>query len=294
MSNQTTYDSEGPLIVIVGQTASGKTALALDLAERLSGEIICADSRTIYRGMDIGTAKPTADEQERIPHHCINLVDPDETFSVAQFKEHAAGAISSIHRRGKLPIMVGGTGLYIDAVLFDYQFGEKADLALRTELSAKTIDELQMMIGALGYSMPENRQNKRYLIRAIEREGDPGSRKELRPNTLVIGLTVDPEVLKKRIDQRVDDMITAGFIDEYRQLLTRYPKSSPGFLAPGYKAFAEYLEDGVSIDEAKAIFVKNDWQLAKRQRTWFKRNDSVQWVDDRSRAVDIVTTFLNN
>lgn len=294
MSSKNIDTEIGPLIVVVGQTASGKTALALELAEKFGGEIICADSRTIYKGMDIGTAKPTADEQARVPHHCIDLVEPDESFSAAQFKERAVAAIHDIHQRGKIPIMVGGTGLYIDAVLFDYQFGEKADHALRAELSTKNIEELQTMIDTLGYAMPENRHNKRYLIRAIERRGEPGSRKELRPNTLILGLSVDAETLNARIAQRVSTMITAGLVDEYKQLLSRYPGNSPGFLAPGYKAFAKYLDGEVSIEEAEAIFIRNDSQLAKRQRTWFKRNDSVQWLDDRSSAVDIVTTFLNN
>jgi len=283
-----------PLVVILGQTASGKTALAFELARKFDGEIICADSRTIYKGMDVGTAKPTAAEQKGIPHHCIDLVSPDESFSVAQFKTCALDAIKDISERGKLPIMVGGTGLYIDAVLFDYEFGDEPDLALRSDLSKKTIDELQKIIEAARYEMPENRRNKRYLIRTIERQGKTGGRKELRENTLVIGLMIDPETLKKRITQRVDGMLAAGFVDEYRRLREQHPLGGPGFLAPGYKAFSGYMDGAISIDEAKASFIKNDWQLAKRQRTWFKRNHSVQWVSDHSKAVDIVTTFLNN
>jgi tRNA dimethylallyltransferase len=281
------------LVVIVGQTASGKTALALELAEKCNGEIICADSKTIYKGMDIGTAKPTPEERARVPHHCLDLIDPDETFSAAEFKRCALDAIQDISRRGKLPIMVGGTGLYIDAVLFNYQFGRAADMNLRAELSGKTVRELQEIIRVSGYAMPENAQNKRYLIRAIERHGEPGGRSPLRPSTLVIGLSVDPEVLKERIAKRVDAMLAAGFIEEYEKLQKRFPESSPGFLAPGYKAFRDYLDGQASIDEAKTAFIQNDWQLARRQRTWFKRNDSVQWITDRSEAVDIVTTFLN-
>lgn len=294
MNHLTTDNNAYPLIVIVGQTASGKTALAMELAEKFDGEIICADSRTIYRGMDIGTAKPTMEEQGRVPHHGINLINPDETFSAAQFKEYALKVIQEIHRRGKLPILVGGTGLYIDAVLFDFQFVDNADPQLREELSAKTISELQSVIKEQGYPMPENAQNKRYLIRTIERRGVSGESKGIRPNTLAIGIAVEPEVLKERIRRRVDAMLGAGFVEEYRQLLSHYPKTAPGFLAPGYKAFAKYLDGTLSIDDAKAKFVTNDWQLARRQRTWFKRNSSVQWMSDRSNAVDIVTTFLNN
>lgn len=293
MNHPAVDNNADPLIVIVGQTASGKTAVAMELAEKFDGEIVCADSRTIYKGMDIGTAKPTAEEQNRVPHHGIDLIYPDETFSAAQFKEYALNVIQDIHRRGKLPILVGGTGLYIDAVLFDFQFGEPADLRLREKLSAKTISELQSIINKHGYPMPENTQNKRYLIRTIERRGVSGENKGMRPNTLVVGLAAKPELLKERIVQRVNTMLGAGFIDEYRQLLSRYPNTAPGFLAPGYKAFAGYLDGTLTIDEAKDEFARNDWQLARRQRTWFKRNDSVQWVNDRSIAVAIVTTFLN-
>lgn len=294
MTRVQTGITTAPLVAIVGQTASGKTALALELAERFGGEIICADSRTVYRGMDIGTAKPTTSERAKIAHHCIDLVNPDETFSVAQFKTAAQAAMDDIHKRGKLPIMVGGTGLYIDAVLFDYEFGNEPDYGLRAELSEMTIDELQKIIEDHGYTMPENNRNKRYLIRTIERHGERGNHKALRPNTLVIGLTVDTDTLKKRIAQRVDNMLSNGFVDEYKRLRKKYAPGSPGLLAPGYKAFANYIEGDDNIDEAKAVFVKNDYHLAKRQRTWFKRNPSVQWVDDQSKAVDIVTTFLNN
>jgi len=294
MNRQAVDKNAGPLIVIVGQTASGKTALALEIAEKFDGEIICADSRTIYKGMDIGTAKPNKEEQARVPHHGINLINPDETFSAAQFKEYAFKTIRDIHQRGKLPILVGGTGLYIDAVLFDFQFGERADQKLREELSTKTVPELHSIIHELGYAMPENDQNKRYLIRTIERRGDVGGSKDIRPNTLVLGLVADMETLERRISRRVDTMLEQGFIDEYKKLLLRYQKNAPGFLAPGYKAFAEYLDGTVSLDEAKAAFIRNDRQLARRQRTWFKRNNSVQWLSDRSNAVEIVTTFLNN
>lgn len=287
-------DSNAPLVVIVGQTASGKTALALEIAEKFGGEIICADSRTIYKGMDIGTAKPTSEERARVPHHCLDLINPDETFSAAEFKKCAVRAIGDIASRGKLPIMVGGTGLYIDSVIFDYQFGAAADIEQRNELSRKTIDELQTLIREYGYEMPENSRNKRYLIRAIERRGTVGKRSPLRPNTIVVGLSVSPETIKQRIVARVDTMVAEGFVDEYRLLRMVFPEDAPGFSAPGYKALAGYLDDSSSLVEAKAAFVRNDLHLAKRQRTWFKRNDCIQWVNDRSKAVDIVTTFLNN
>lgn len=282
-----------PLVVIVGQTASGKTALGIDLAERFGGEIICADSRTIYKGMDIGTAKPTVKERTKIPHHCLDIIEPNQTFSAAEFKRLALAAIKDITVRGKLPIIVGGTGLYIDAVLFDFKFGSSADVVMRNELSTKTVPELQAIINSHGYNMPENSKNKRYLIRTIERKGVEGNRSPLRPNTLVLGLKVDPATLKQRIATRVDTMVEAGFVQEYRALRRKFPKDAPAFLAPGYKAFDDYINGSVSLAEAKAAFMQNDVRLAKRQWTWFKRNECVQWLDDRSNAVDIVTTFLN-
>ena len=282
-----------PLIVILGETASGKSALALELAKRFGGEIICADSRTIYRGMNIGTAKPSDEEREHVPHHLLDVIDPDQTFSAADFKTQALAAIESISSQGRLPILVGGTGLYIDAVLFDFGFGASADLKLREKLETKTVDELQAIVIEKGYQMPENDKNKRYLIRTIERRGVVGTKNQGRPNTLVLGLTVEPEELKQRIKNRVDAMLHAGFIDEYRALYERYGEGAPGFRAPGYKAFLPYMQGRASVEQAKAEFARNDWRLAKRQRTWFKRNKTIQWLTDRSNAVDIVTSFLN-
>ena len=282
------------LIVIVGTTASGKTALALELAEKFGGEVICADSRTIYRGMDIGTAKPTLEERERIAHHLIDVIDPNERFSAAQFKEQAIAAIADIHSRGKLPILVGGTGLYIDAVIFDFQFVETKDESLRQALDQLSVEELQREITRLGYVMPENSKNKRYLVRMIERHGETGSKRELRPNTAVIGIAADREVIRQRIENRVDAMFAEGFVDEAKSLVRAVGETAPAFLAPGYKAIMPYLRGEISIEQAKAGFVKNDYCLAKRQETWFKRNKSIQWVSDRSKAVDLVTTFLNN
>ena len=282
------------LIVIVGTTASGKTALALELAEKFGGEVICADSRTVYRGMDIGTAKPTLEEQERVAHHLIDVVDPNERFSAAQFKEQAIAAIADIHSRGKLPILVGGTGLYIDAVIFDFQFVEIKDESLRQTLEQLSVEELQREITRLGYVMPENSKNKRYLVRTIERHGETGSKRELRPNTVAIGIAASREVIRQRIENRVEAMFAEGFVDEAKSLVRAFGETAPAFLAPGYKAVIPYLRGEISIEQAKADFVKNDYHLAKRQETWFKRNKSIQWVNDRSEGVDLVTTFLNN
>lgn len=285
--------SSVPLIVILGPTASGKTAAAIELAERVGGEIICADSRTVYRGMDIGTAKPTADEQRRVPHHLIDIVDPDEPFSAADFKRLAGQTIIDISARGKVPIMVGGTGLYIDSVLFDFEFAGAADPTLRKKLEAMTLDQLQTEVLVRDVPIPRNENNPRHLMRAIERGGMEPVRKPLRGHTLVLGLRVPLEVIETRIAARVDAMVRAGFVDEARNLFAKYPVHTEALRAPGYKAFHDYIDGRISLEAAKILFVKNDRALAKRQMTWFRRNDSIQWIDDPRDTVDIATTFLN-
>lgn len=282
-----------PLVVVVGETASGKTALAIELAKRFDGEIICADSRTVYKELNIGTAKPSIIEQQGIRHHLLDVVTPDEAFSAADFQRLANEAIADIWGRGKLPFLVGGTGLYIDSVLFNYSFADKADPELRERLQKKSIEELQAEITTQGITMPTNSRNARHLIRAIETGGTPLGEQGLRSNTLVIGLRIDREELRAKLQRRVDAMVEDGFVDEVRHVAGQYGWDAPGLLAPGYKAFRQYLEGGLSLEEAKQLFVRNDWQLAKRQRTWFKRNKSIHWVRNPKEAVELVTTFLN-
>lgn len=282
-----------PLIAVIGETASGKTALAIGLAERFGGEIICADSRTVYRDLDIGTAKPTIEERQRVPHHLLDVVGPDEAFSVADFKRLAQEAIDDISRRGKVPFLVGGTGLYIDAVLFDYSFSNPPDPKERQRLQALSLDELQVEIEARGIPMPENNRNSRHLVRALETGGTSQEHKALRENTLILGLHIDREILRQKVTRRVDAMIDAGFIQEVQNAASKYGWDAPGLRAPGYKAFREYIEGTITLDQAKAQFVRNDMQLAKRQRTWFKRNKSIHWITQQAQAVDLATTLLN-
>lgn len=283
----------GPLVVVLGETASGKTALALELARRFGGEIICADSRTVYKGMDIGTAKPSLQEQTDIKHHLLDIVLPDQSFSAAQFKQRALHAIRDITNRGKVPIMVGGTGLYIDAVIFDFQFRQSADPVIRQELTQLSVVELQERLSHDGIPLPNNPQNPRHLVRAIESGGAVGSKSPLRPHTLVLGLRVDRSALMGRIQDRVEEMVRAGFIEELKRLSNTYGWDAPGLQAPGYRAFRGYVDGTISLEQAKALFVQNDLRLAKRQRTWFRRNNSIHWVTDTKEAVETVTTFLS-
>lgn len=282
-----------PLIALVGETASGKTGLAIELARRFDGEIICADSRTVYRGMDIGTAKPTIAEQDGIPHHLLNVVNPDDSFSAADFQRLAKEAIQDIASRGHVPFLVGGTGLYVDAILYDFEFRPAPDPKERERLQSMTIQELQTEIIERGLAMPENIQNSRHLSRVIEVGNSQPVQNAVRENTLVLGLNIEREALKAKLVKRVDAMCEAGFVDEVRSLFAKYTSDTSALQAPGYKAFKTYLDGDSSLEEAKAMFVRNDYQLAKRQRTWFKRNKSIHWVTEQAEAVDLVTTFLN-
>jgi tRNA dimethylallyltransferase len=273
-----------PLLIIVGETASGKSALGLAAAQQLGGEIICADARTIYKGMDIGTAKSNVDEQKAVPHHLIDAVKPSEHFSAAEFKTRAEASIENIAERGKLPIMVGGTGLYVDAVAYDFSFRPPADPAERARLNELSVEELQAEIIDKGLPMPENKLNKRHLSRVIEANGTLSEHGPLRKNTLLVGLRLPREVLEERVRQRVDMMVAIGFVAEVERLAEQYGWDAPGMQAPGYKAFRSYLEGVCTLDEAKAAFVRNDLQLAKRQRTWFKRNVDIVWFDNQEDA----------
>lgn len=282
-----------PLVVIVGPTASGKTDLGIELAKKFNGEIICADSRTIYKELNIGTAKPTLKEQELVKHHLIDIIPPDQSFSAAKFKIMAKEAIEDIASHEKLPIMVGGTGLYVDAVLFDFNFLPPADEQLRRRLNGMSVEDLQKEIIDKNITMPINDRNPRHLVRAIEVEGKTSTKADLRANTLVLGLDPGLEVIKHRITDRVNDMLEQGFESEAQAVINRYGLDAPGLRAPGYKAFNEWAENKISYEEAVAGMIREHYLLARRQRTWFKRNKSIHWLNNREEAVEIVTTFLN-
>lgn len=281
------------LIVILGQTASGKSALAMDLAQRFDGEIIAADSRTVYKGMDIGTAKPTEEDRRQVRHHLIDVVAPGEPFSVADFQRLAKKAINDIAMRGKVPILVGGSGLYIDSVIYDFSFRRPADELRRKELNELSVLELQDLLAERGIGLPENKLNPRHLIRALETGGEVPRKADLRPNTLVIGLDKDRGELKEVIVRRVERMINEGFIEEVRHLTESYGLDAPGMQTPGYREFAKYLAGQYSIEQAKQQFVRLHLQYSKRQKTWFKRNPDIIWLRNSEEAVDLATTFLN-
>jgi len=267
-----------PLIVIAGPTASGKTSLAIEIAKKYDGEIICADSRTIYKGMDIGTAKPSVAEQDGIPHWGLDLVNPNESYSAADFKTYALNKIENIRSRGKIPMLVGGTGLYIDAVIFDYQFGDAADLNRREQLNNMTIEQLYEYCRNNNVPLPENVQNKRYVIRNIERNGINEQRRTVPiDNTIIVGIATDRDVLRSRIVRRIEQLFDDGVVDEAKKLGEMYGWGGEAFKGDVYPLAHQYLLGGLTLDEAKAKLATTDWRLAKRQLTWFKRNSYIHW-----------------
>lgn len=274
-----TLDNQ-PLVVIVGPTASGKTSLAIKLAEEYEGEIVCADSRTIYKYMDIGTAKPTKAERARVPHWGLDLVEPGEYFSAADFKAYALVKIEEIRSRGKIPFLVGGTGLYIDAIIFDYEFGNKSDAGTRRMLEAMDITELHEYCNKNNIILPNNKYNKRYVIRAIEQNGVNTTRREtLIENTIVVGITTESTKLRTRIELRSEQLFDDGVVKEAIRLGEKYGWGSEAMKGNVYPVIHDHLRGLITEEEMKVRFVTLDWRLAKRQITWLKRNTFIHWVE---------------
>ena len=285
------------ILVIVGPTASGKTRMAVELAQCHNGEVISADSMQIYRTMDIGTAKPTKEEMGGIPHHMIDVADPEEDFSVARYVEMAARCVDDVLERGKLPIVAGGTGLYIDSLLSGRTFAPfSPDSALRGELERELAEKGgQAMLEALAQVDPEAAQrlhpnDHKRIVRALEVYRSTGKtitqhNRETqaippRYNALTIGLAFqDRQAMWRRIDQRVDEMVAAGLEDEVRRLLTSgiSPKCT-AMQAIGYKEFTQALSGEMTWQEATDVVKLRSRQYAKRQLTWFGRNPNTRWV----------------
>ncbi len=294
------------LIVIVGPTASGKSELAVLLAKKYNGEIISADSRQVYRGLDIGTAKVAGTWRngifayKKIAHHCIGFVSPRKTYSVAQFQECAARAVRNIAQRGKIPVVAGGAGLWIDALIYDWHLPHVApNLKLRRRLEKKSAAQLVTMLKKLNPRRAQTieQKNPRRLIRAIEIAHALGSvpklKKRGRYDALIIGLSPAPVVLEKQIRTRAQKMIQGGLISEIKKL--RALKISTkrirefGF---EYRAGLEYLDGALSqADLLKRIAVETR-QYAKRQMTWFKRNPDIIWNPPARNIQKRITAFL--
>jgi tRNA dimethylallyltransferase len=288
-------DSKQKLLVIIGPTAVGKTKLSIEMAKKYNGEIISGDSMQIYRGMDIGTAKIKTDEMEGVPHHLIDIRDPDESFSVAEFQQLVRAKITEIAQKGKLPIIVGGTGLYIQSVIYDYQFSDAAaDEEFRRKLEEKVKDigndalyqELKELDPESAEQIHPN--NVRRVIRALEIYHCTGKtmteyQKEQTPDllyqTALVGLTMEREMLYNRINERVDIMMEEGLLDEVKGLYENGLRDCQSIQAIGYKEIYEYLDDRNTLDEAVENLKQNSRRYAKRQLTWFRNKMDVQWFD---------------
>ena len=279
-----------PLIVIVGQTASGKTDLAIKIARKHKGEIICADSRTIYKGMDIGTAKPSDEQRREIRHHLLDLIEPDQAYSASEFKDEAIECLKNIYSRDKLPIVVGGTGLYVDSLIYNFDFGKTPDPEYRSRLERLDIASLQKQVRKLGLKETDiNFKNKRHLIRALENGGLVRTRKPLNKNTLLLGVLTNKDKLRLRIRERNEKMIKMGLEKEVRFLAGKYGWEAPGLNSIAYKEWKGYLAGTDNIDMVKENMFKNNWQYARRQKIWFKRDPNIRWftsVDFLIRQVD--------
>ena len=259
------------LIVLLGETASGKSQLGLDIAKKYDGEIICSDSWTIRKYMDIGTAKPSQKEQQDIKHHVLDVVAPDEPFTAADFKRLANAAIADVQSRGKLPIMVGGTGLYIDAVVYDYSFLGGEGTLDRDELGSKSAEELVEMARDRGIDLTDvDVRNKRRIIRAMESGGEKPTKSELREGALLLGLSVNATDLQQRIINRIDTMLTAGLEDEVKHLSEEYGWEAEALKGIGYREWRDYFEGNQSLEQTRERIISATKNLAKRQRTWFK------------------------
>jgi tRNA dimethylallyltransferase len=284
-----------PLIVIVGPTAVGKTEISLQLAERLDGEIVSADSRLFYRGMDIGTAKPTPAERLRIPHHLIDVANPDETWSLAVFQRAAADAIADIQRRGKLPFLVGGTGQYIHAVTHGWAPpATEPDARLRTVLEtlakSQRNDWLHQRLALLDPAAAEtiDPRNLRRTVRALEVIFSTGRRfsaqrgqSESPYRLLVIGLIRPRPELYARLDARIEAMFALGLLGEVRSLLAQgYSPDLPTMSAIGYRECALVLRGEMSLEEAKVRMRRLTRTFVRRQANWFKREDAeIHWFE---------------
>lgn len=293
-----------PLLVILGPTASGKTGLAIELARTLNAEIVNADSRQVYRYMDIGTAKPTPEQRQLAAHHLLDIVNPDENLSLAQYQRLAYAAIDEIHSRGKLPLLVGGTGQYITAVIEGWSIPEvPPNLVLRAELETFAAEHgsetLHQRLSQLDPAAAANihHRNVRRVVRALEvclEAGKPISQlqqKRLPPYTILqYGLQLEREKLYERADQRLNLMMAAGFLEEVRCLLDMgYNRKLPAMSGLGYRELASHLIDGIPLTEAITATANATHDFIRRQYTWFRGHDNgIIWLDVEQLNVTVV------
>lgn len=308
-------DNKIPILILTGPTAVGKTDLSIKLAKILDGEIISADSMQIYRYMDIGSAKIRPEEMDGVVHHMIDIVDPQEDFSVSEFKEKAEAIIGDIHSRGKFPIITGGTGLYLNSIIFDMDFGQsQADPQIRKELEdilkENGLDYLYSILEEISpqAAMRIHKNNAKRVIRAIEIFKSGGNlgdfSNDLKPNEKyqahIVVLNRDRSHLYDRINYRVDLMFDQGLLDEVKDLHERgYTKDMTSMKGIGYKEVLDYFDGLISLEDAKNSIKQSSRRYAKRQITWFKRYPHALWLNlDEVKSIDdqvrIIREFVAN
>lgn len=291
------------VIVIVGPTASGKSDCAIELAKRIDGEIVSADSMQIYKEMNIGTAKVTNEEMSGVKHYMINIVNPDEDFNVAMYKKMAEEALEEIASKGKTPIVVGGTGLYINTLVNGIEFSEiDKDEEYRKELEKKvSVEGIDGIYEELKSVDPEaaniiDKNNVRRVIRALEiykvtgktkTELDKESIKETKFDFLMYGIKTDREELYNRINKRIDYMMEQGLVSEVEELNKKYKMSKTALQGLGYKEVIEYINENCNYDEMIEKLKMETRRYAKRQMTWFKRDERITWVP-KEKMVDVI------
>lgn len=300
-----------PLTALVGPTASGKSALALKVAQLLQAEIISADSAQVYRQLDIGTAKPAPREQALVPHHLIDMVEPDRDFSVADYQKAAHRVIAEVLARGRLPFLVGGTGLYIKAVTDRYAFGDRGkNEALREQLARLGEEQGHgFLYQRLAELDPEaaskiHPRDSRRIIRALEvyileerpisRQTAETAKRKPAYNLFIFGLAMPRPLLYRRIDERVDAMLEQGFLEEVRGLLRMgYGPEAPGLQILGYRQLAGYLRGESGWEETVAEIKKQTRRLAKRQLTWFRRDKRITWLEAGEEGDDLPAEIIS-
>lgn len=300
------------VIVICGPTASGKTALSIELAKKINGEIISADSMQIYKDMNIGSAKPTKEEMQNIQHYLLDCISPDERYSVAEYKNQAENAIEEIINKGKIPIIVGGTGLYIDSLIYGIEYQDiNIDEKYRKELENKAeVEGLEKLYKQAEEIDPEamkiiSKNDRKRIIRVLEIYHQTGKtktqlEKESRKNGIkyeyiVFALNMDREKLYERINLRVDIMIEQGLICEVQNLLKKYNQFPTAMQGLGYKEIKQYLDGILTKEEAIDKIKQETRRYAKRQLTWFRKNKQTIWLDaclPKENNIDIISKYI--
>jgi tRNA dimethylallyltransferase len=299
-----------PLVVIVGPTAVGKTEISLQVAERLDAEIVSADSRLFYRGMDIGTAKPSREERQRVSHHLIDVAEPNEVWSLALYQREAARIIAEIHQRGKLPLLVGGTGQYVRAIIEGWEIPPQApDHRVRErlerwakEIGAEGLHQKLSLLDPVAAQAIDPR-NVRRTIRALEvilgtgkRFSEQRRRGKVPYSLLIVGLKRPRPELYQRIDQRIEQMIHQGLIEEVKALLTKgYSPELPPLTAIGYHEIIRYLKGEITLDEAITLMKRRTRDFVRRQATWFREDDPrIHWLEVNEGTVKEILALVED